>query len=341
MDAENFVIRPVRLDDLKWLYEISSTVGVGFTSLVPDKKYLQQRVELSIKSFKQSLLPQQRLYLFVRENLLNHEIIGICGIVACVGYSQAFYNYQISSIVQSCAQLHISLEHKVLRLVTNFQQASELVSFWVHPEYRGKQVSKSLSLSRFLFIAQHSEWFGKEILAEIRGVCDASGVSPFWEAVGKHFFAMSFAEADRLTMTLGKQYIADLESREPIYCDLLPPEAQSVIGVGHHDSQGAIKLLESEGLKFHDHIDIFDGGPVLSAKLEHIKILLNNKLATVEACVANITSGIYAIVYNNKIDARFTTALITVTMSGAVLISEHTAKIINVTVADQIRYYQI
>lgn len=341
MEDSSFVIRPVSLNDLNWFYEISQKVGIGLTSLVSDKKYLESRLKLAVASFEQKLPPEQRLYLFVRENLPSRELVGICGLVACVGHNQAFYNYQISKVVQACESLHISLEHTILHLVTNYQHASELVSFWISSEHRGKHISKSLSLCRLLFIAQHPEWFGKEVIAEIRGVCDVSGFSPFWDAVGKHFFAMDFHEADRLTMTVGKQYISDLVPREAIYYDLLPASAQKVIGVAHDDSQTARFLLESEGLKFDHHIDIFDGGPLLSAKLEHIKTLVNNKLARIVRCLPNINAGIYAILYNNKLDARFTTALINVTDSGAVEISDQTAKILGLKNEDQIRYCEI
>jgi arginine N-succinyltransferase len=341
MIDESFVIRPVSLGDLKWFYEVSHKVGIGFTSLVPDKKYLESRLKLSVDSFKQKLPPEQRVYLFVRENLPSHELVGICGVVACVGNNQAFYNYQISTVVQACESLHISLVHTILRLVTNYQHASELISFWVSPEYRGKHISKSLSLCRFLFMAQHLEWFGKEVIAEVRGVCDESGFSPFWDALGKHFFAMDFVEADRLTMTSGKQYISDLVSREPIYYDLLPVAAQKVVGVAHDKSKAARDLLESEGLKFHNHIDIFDGGPLLSAEIEHIKTLVNNRLTTISKCLPNISTGMHAILYNNKTDARFTTAPIIITESGTIEISEQTAKILGLKNEDQIRYCEI
>lgn len=341
MIDDSFIIRPVSLSDLKWFYEVSKKVGVGFTSLVPDKKYLEARLKLAVDSFEQKVPPKQRLYLFVRENLPSREIVGLCGIVACVGYNQAFYNYQISTVRQACEILNISVVHTVLRLVTNYQQASELVSFWIQPEYRGKHISKSLSLCRFLFMAQHPEWFGNEIIAEIRGVCDAIDFSPFWDAVGKYFFAMDFNEADRLTMTAGKQYISDLVPRDPIYYDLLPISAQKVVGIAHNDSHAAKVLLESEGMKFHDHIDIFDGGPLLTAELEHIKTFVNNKLTTVANCLPNINTGMHAILYNNKADARFTTALINVTDSGTIEISEHTAEILGLKNNDQIRYCEI
>ncbi len=341
MENSSFVIRPVSLSDLKWFNEVSQNAGIGFTSLVPDKKYLASRLKTSIDSFKQKLPPEQRLYLFVRENLPTHELVGVCGIVACVGHNQPFYNYQISTVLQSCESLDISSMHTILRLVTNYQQASELVSFWIEPAHRGKRISKSLSICRFMFIAQHPEWFGKEIIAEIRGVCDKAGFSPFWDAVGKHFFAMEFKKADRLTMTAGKQYISDLMPREPIYYDLLPPAAQEVVAVAHDKSQAARTLLESEGLKFHNHIDIFDGGPLLTAEIEHIKTLANRKVTTISNFLSEIKAGMHAILYNNKVDARFTTALINVTDSGTIEISEQTAKILALNIKDSISYCEI
>ena len=42
--------------------------------------------------------------------------------------------------------------------------------------------------SRYLFIAMHRKRFGDKILAELRGVIDERGGSPFWDGVAGRFF---------------------------------------------------------------------------------------------------------------------------------------------------------
>ncbi len=84
-------------------------------------------------------------------------------------------------------------------------------------------------------------------MSELRGVVSPEGVSPFWEAVGRHFFRMDFAEADKLSATTDNQFILDLMPQHPIYVDLLPEAARAVIGQCHRDGLGARRLLEWEG----------------------------------------------------------------------------------------------
>ena len=97
------------------------------------------------------------------------------------------------------------------------------------------------------------------------------GVSPFWEAVGRHFFRMDFAEADKLSATTDNQFILDLMPQHPIYVDLLPEEARAVIGQCHRDGEGARRLLEWEGFRSRNVVDIFDGGPLMSAPRDAIR----------------------------------------------------------------------
>ena len=79
------------------------------------------------------------------------------------------------------------------------------------------------------------------MVSEIRGVLDKRGQSPFWDALGRHFFGIDFAEADRLSI-VNKKFIADLMPDHPIYIPLLPPEAQAVIGKPHAESAKAVTL---------------------------------------------------------------------------------------------------
>ena len=48
------------------------------------------------------------------------------------------------------------------------------------------------------------------MLAELRGVMDEGGNSPFWDAFGGRFFGMTFPEADEFNAVHGTQFIADL-----------------------------------------------------------------------------------------------------------------------------------
>ncbi len=332
-----FVIRSITEKDLDWLCAIAPKLGIGFTSLPNNKAFLKKRIQTVVKSFKEEIPLEDRVYLFVRENLPQKEIVGICGIDVNIGYKESFYSYQISTVSQACEVLDKYINHTMLHLVNNFQQASELISFWVDPAYRGQSVGATLSYSRFLFMAQFKELIHDQIIAEIRGFVDDQQISPFWEAIGRKFFDMDFKTADELTFSSGKQFIADLISRDPIYLDLMPESAKKVAGVEHPAATGARILLEHQGFKFNNHIDIFDAGPVLHAERDKIHAVANSQLAAISS-IAEIGSDHVALIYNTRLDARFTVANLDIVANEAVITAE-TAKILDVKVGDKIRYY--
>jgi arginine N-succinyltransferase len=116
----------------------------------------------------------------------------------------------------------------------------------------------------------------------MRGVVDAEGHSPFWDAIGRHFFKMSFEDADRLSARTDNQFILDLMPAYPIYVDLLSPAARAVIGQCHVQGEGAYRLLQWEGFRFSNVVDIFDGGPLMSAPRDTIRTLREAQRASLK-----------------------------------------------------------
>ena len=120
---------------------------------------------------------------------------------------------------------------------------------------------KALARSRYLFIATHRARFADRVLAELRGVQDERGGSPFWDGVAGRFFGMSFQEADYFNAINGNQFIADLMPKHPVYVAMLSDSARSAIGVPHPSGRAAMRMLEDEGYAYEGYVDIFDGGP--------------------------------------------------------------------------------
>jgi arginine N-succinyltransferase len=84
---------------------------------------------------------------------------------------------------------------------------------------------------------------------------------------------MSFPEADEFNAVHGTQFIADLMPKTPIYVAMLPESAQSVIGQPHPTGRAALKMLENEGFAWDCFIDIFDGGPTVTAATDTIRTI--------------------------------------------------------------------
>jgi arginine N-succinyltransferase len=104
---------------------------------------------------------------------------------------------------------------------------------------------------------------------------DQAGHSPFWDAIGGRFFGMSFPEADEFNAVHGTQFIADLFPKTPIYVAMLPESARAVIGQPHPTGRAALKMLENENFVWDGYVDIFDGGPTVTARTDKIKTVMD------------------------------------------------------------------
>jgi arginine N-succinyltransferase len=189
-------------------------------------------------------------------------------------------------------------------------------------------------------MANFPERFHRSVIAELRGVADAEGHSPFWRHVGQHFFHMPFPQADRLTMTTDKQFIADLMPQVPIYINLLAPEAQKVIGQPNETSAPAMKILLREGFQPNQTVDIFDAGPTLEASQEQIKTIVQNQHLVISALThekLNTPQDPYLLA-NTSLDFKATIGSIKIDhQQQSVILHQETADLLQVKCGDSIR----
>jgi arginine N-succinyltransferase len=268
------IVRPIQKDDYDSLYQIAIDSGHGFTSLPIDEAMLRKKIERSEQSFKKNVItPGDEGYLFVMQDTESGEIVGTSGIEAAVGLDSPFYHYHLGKVVHSCDELKVHNSVKTLTLCNDFTGVSEICTLFLKEKARVNSNGRFLSRFRFLFIGEHEDRFSTKIIAEMRGVSDSDGRSPFWEWLEKHFFSIDFPTADYLTGTGNKDFIAQLMPKYPIYVSLLSPEAQAVINKVHKNTEPAIRLLESEGFCRSDYVDIFDAGPTIFAQRQHIKTI--------------------------------------------------------------------
>ena len=284
------IIRPVEQRDLDQLHSLAQLTQYGLTTLPKDRVIFEKRVKQSLRSFEDlsDADPQGQLYLFVMEEPQTGKIIGTSGIVSKVGGFKPFYAFRVETEVHESIVLNSRHEHRVLSLFKNHDGPTEIGSLFLHPDFRGGGNGRLLSLSRFLFIAQWPKLFEQEVIAELRGVVDAEGNSPFWEALGVHFFGIEFPHADMLSL-INKDFIEELIPRHPLYLDLLPEEARDAVAQVHANTVPARKLLESEGFHYEDLVDIFEAGPVLHCQRDEIRTVRQSLVLPIVA-IENISS---------------------------------------------------
>lgn len=268
-------IRPIEPGDLHALEQLVDGTGAGMTSLPRDRATLRQRITYSRQSFARSPAgvdgTEERLFFFVLEDNATGRIVGTTAIKAGIGLSEPYYSYRLSTVVHASRELGVHKVIPTLYLTNDYTGCAEIGSLYLDPEYRHSGNGRLLSKCRFLFLAEFAECFPPKVVAEMRGVSDEHGRSPFWGCLGQHFFSMEFSRADYLTGTRGKTFIAELMPRNPIYVPLLSPEAQVVIGRVHDHTRAALSLLQEEGFHYEGYVDIFDGGPTLEARVRQIR----------------------------------------------------------------------
>jgi len=267
----SFVIRPSREDDLEHLYEMAKLTGGGFTNLPADRDALRGKLERSARAFANTgdeLVDET--FLLVLENTETGAVRGTCQLMTQVGQQWPFYSYRLNTLTQYSQELDRTVRAEMLHLVTDLEGCSEVGGLFLHPNERAGGLGLLLARSRYLFIAMHRQRFAERVLAELRGIIDDRGGSPFWDGVAGRFFGMTFQEADYFNAINGNQFIADLMPKHPVYVAMLDDDAREVIGLPHPTGRAAMRMLEKEGFRFEGYVDIFDGGPTMLARTDDV-----------------------------------------------------------------------
>ncbi len=276
------IIRPIRSSDLNALMRIAEESGHGFTSLPVNEDLLRKKIARAEASFKKDTdKPHDEGYLMVLEDTTTGEVAGTCGIEAAVGLIDAFYHYRVGTEVYHSEQIDVHNSVNTLSLCHDYTGAAELCTLFLRDAYRKDNNGRMLSRSRFLFLAQHPQRFGEKVIAEMRGVSDEAGNSPFYGWLQQNFLGIDFVKADYLSGLGQKAFMAEMMPRNTVYVCLLPKEAQEVIGKVHDKTRPALKLLEAEGLQYRGYVDIFDGGPTVECEIENIRAVRESRLMTV------------------------------------------------------------
>lgn len=332
----SYRIRAARDEDLQHLYEMAKLTGGGFTNLPPDKPALKTKLDRARAAFAQGEAGAgaDELFLLVLENTETGEVRGTCQLFTHVGQRHPFYSYRIGTLTQHSKELNRTFRAELLTLTTDLEGCSEVGGLFLHPGERAGGLGMLLARSRYLFIASHRARFAERILAELRGVIDEAGGSPFWDGLAGRFFGMNFQDADRFNATHGHQFIADLFPKHPIYIAMLSESARAAIGIPHPSGRAAMRMLENEGFAFEKYIDIFDGGPTMTARTDQVRSV--REAATSRVIAIDDDGGQPTLVAAGRL-GEFRCAYGTVRVAGdGVVLDTATAALLGVTVDDEV-----
>jgi arginine N-succinyltransferase len=245
-------------------------------NLPDDRDSIHEIVDHSYKSFTGEIQnPRLRTYVFVVRDLDKQRIIGTSMIIAQLGRRGAPYIYfDVLDEEKYSATIDKHFHHTVLRIGYSYNGPTEIGGLVLVPEYRkaNEKLGLMISYVRFLYLAIHKELFQNEVLAELLPPLEPDGTSHLWEALGRRFTAMSYAEADFLSKK-NKEFIKSLFPEGVIYASVLSEGAQKVIGKTGVQTRGVEKLLRRIGFRYAHRVDPFDGGPHYTAPMNEIALI--------------------------------------------------------------------
>lgn len=329
------IVRPVTSADLPALFDLARSTGTGLTTLPANEQRLQHRVSWAEKAFRGEAERADADYLFVLEDDAG-KVVGISAVAGAVGLREPWYNYRVGLTVSASQELGIHREIPTLFLANDLTGQSELCSLFLHADHRSGLNGRLLSKARFLFIAEFRELFGDKVIAEMRGMSDEDGRSPFWESLGRHFFKMEFSQADYLTGVGNKSFIAELMPKFPLYTCFLSEDAREVIGRVHPHTEPALAMLKAEGFSYQGYVDIFDAGPAIEAPTEKIRAIADSQNLVLAIGTPGDDAEPYLIHNRKREECRITAAPARVA-AGSLVVDAQAAKRLRLSAGASVR----
>jgi arginine N-succinyltransferase len=311
---------------------------------LPDQREgVQQILDHSQKSFNGSIKdPKRRQYVFVLVDRTQERIIGTSMIFGQLGRKDAPYIYlDVIDEERYSETLDQHFKHTVLSIGYSYNGPTEIGGLVLHPDYRRvpERLGTFLSYVRFLYLKMHREWFRDEVLAELLPPLEKDGTSHLWDALGRHFTDLTYAEADKLSRR-NKEFIRGLFPEGTIYASLLPQQAQDVIGKVGAQTRGVEKLLRRIGFRYAERVDPFDGGPHFTALIDEVTLVKASEHAKVVSLIDPSTKakkrGLVAVEPSGPPWFRAVLAPIEPLPNDTCAIGEIEAKALGVSVGDMV-----
>lgn len=231
------------------------------------------------------------------------------------------------------ASLRFGTTHTVARLDGDETGPSEIGGLILDPGFRGHKLrpGRLLSFIRFHLVGMYRQAFASTILAEMMGPVTSDGDNPFWDAFGRKFIPVKFAEADRFCQH-NRTFIEELLPKDEIYLTLLPLEVINQVGVVGRETLPARRMLETLGFKYRGYVDPFDGGPHLDCATDKIPLVQWTRRATIgkATTIERCTDQAIVSVMTSEGDVRGTEAAVEVLENGTVRLQAGTMQMLKV-----------
>lgn len=288
-----FLIRQSKPEDVSTLLKLARTVY--FINLPPNEQLISAKIEQSAACFRRvaGLTDPSKarrrpkhppvggydfetdLFMFSIVDRESGQVVGTSQLVSHMGGpGNPNWGMRVSEKKFHSESLRFGTTHTVAQLFGDESGPTEVGGLILDPGFRGhrRRPGRFISFVRFHFIGLERRTFADRVLAEMMGPITSEGDNVFWDAFGRKFIPVKYAEADRFCQH-NRKFISELLPKEEIYLTLLPLEVINNVGVVPRETQPARRLLENLGFRYRNVIDCFDGGPHLDAPTDEIPLV--------------------------------------------------------------------
>jgi len=266
-----YLIRAVQMSDFDSLLTLIKKSSGGLSSLQPRKDFLQKYIKASMDSFSEKLpASDPHKYLMVMIDVTCKKLIGCAAVKTKIGVESPFINFSLQG----------DGEAQVLKASSRFTGATEVGSLFLDADYRDSGLGRYLTKVRYLLMSKEPWRFGETVIAELRGVCGTNG-SPLYDHLFEYKLDKTFLEADTEYFDRNPDALGDIVPLGAVGVHRMPLAVKSSLGQAHPSGVGAMRLLQNEGFIFSGLVDLFDGGPIMTAHRDTIRTIMDSKSAKI------------------------------------------------------------
>jgi arginine N-succinyltransferase len=193
-----------------------------------------------------------------------------------IGLAPPRASWHVGCTVHAARELGLFHRQRTLLLGHDHTGAGELADMaWAQaePEADTSVAQQAAALqalvgTALLEVAAHRADHAARLVAELPGVRDGAGQSPFWHGLGRHFFAGDPQAAAAAHGPDWRGLVAALLPRQVVCASFLSDAAQAAIAQVAPAARVLREVLEEAGLRYGHHVNVEDGGPILEAETD-------------------------------------------------------------------------
>jgi arginine N-succinyltransferase len=199
------------------------------------------------------------------------QALGCLRVRRRVGLDHPRYWFHVGFRVHAAVELAMFRRERTLLLGNDHTGAAELSEFALRAVLPESTTGTALAQE---LVAKALRWLLQEdpgaddlpkVIAALPGPRSADGSAPFWNGLGRHFYAGDVEQALARFGTHWQTHVAALLPRHPLVVSVLHADVQDAIGAIHPDARVWRDALADAGLRAGQHIGLHDGGPVYEA----------------------------------------------------------------------------